>query len=675
MGLTVIRNQPVSMQDIAERNFMCDRDSGYCTTYNLTEDTIRVQLKQEPCDATILCNGDFDSGANLVTNGDFATNLSGWTNSGPWAWSAAGATVSTAAAETLAQAIAGLTNGNSYTVTFEVTEYTSGNVRAVLGGGTAGTARNAVGVYTETIVAGAGTDLTFQTFTGATNGFIGTIDNVSVISPSTCWTNDASWVIGTGSACHTPGTAGDLTQTISSPLVTGGYYLTTLNVFSMENGTLTVTLGGTLIQTITENGTYNIYATITLTDNDLLISADSDFDGCVNTVAVYKMLSATEITAEIYTAGGSLAAEMDITLVDEFVTLTYAALFLSEGCYQIVVFDPCSSFSLSEISGDVPFNNHLLWTYHDYVAGDGSIAVGGGALTQTTTLPGGISGTETNAALQAYSWNPSLAGAYFTVTLQTGAYDSSLNASANLNTIELMLPNGAGIANSPTLVVDPQPNTTYTVSFFAAFNNAADSDIGLAGSTTSLYNKWAIAMSQATTGMAAGEVNELLSFSLQVYQVALTGFSLVSNCIKIATDTTGTKLIEGDSDESRSLGFYFDVNFWLTCRHGISFVNPHLSTKNDNYLYSTGAKHKTNAQVNKLWDLVIHEGDQNIHDAIATMLMCDTFTIGDSTATAIEYHCEDKSYNPDWGKKGDSPLAEAVVEVSRKTDTRFNINY
>jgi hypothetical protein len=655
MGLTVIRNQPVSMQDIVERTNTCDRDSGYCTTYNLTEDTIRVQLKQEPCDVTMICNGEFDSGDNLVTNGDFAASLAGWTNSGPWSWSAGTAAIATAAAETLTQTIAGLTNGNSYTVTFEVTSYVSGNVRAVLGGGTAGIARNAVGVYTETLTAGAGTDLVMQTFVGVTNGFEGSIDNISIISPSTCWDNDEGWIIGTGSACHTPGSAGDLTQALTLPLISGGYYLTTLNVFGMENGTLTVTLGGTLVQTITENGTYNIYATVTVTDNDLLLTADTDFDGCVNDVSVFQMLSASEITAAIYSAGGTFQDNMGIGLVNEFVNLVYApaTLPMAEGCYQIVMFDPCSTFDLAEISGDVPFDNLALWSTTSEVGTD--LEVTGGKLVQTIG-PGPASGAQSYAK-QLYSWNPSLTGAVFSITFQTGAWDSSAIPGSQ---VSLILPQGTFILHQ--LAQNLEPNTTYTIDpFFYSFDNDPISDY---------YNAWGINIQ----GTDFGDVNELLSFSIQVYQVALSGYSLVSNCIKLLSDTTGTKLLEGHSDESRSLGFYFDANFWLTCRHGISFVNPHLGGKNDNYLYSTGVKHKTNAQVNKLWDLVIHDGDQNIHDAIYTMLMCDTFTIGDTQATSIEYHCEDKTYNPDWGKKGDSPLAEAVVEVSRKTDTRFNIN-
>ncbi len=87
------------------------------------------------------------------------------------------------------------TEGESYTVTFTLSDRTSGRVKPRFGGGSAvsGTDRDADGTYTETIVAGAGnTLLTFQ----ASVTFRGSVDNV-IIEPAN---PDQGWLDPTDTA-------------------------------------------------------------------------------------------------------------------------------------------------------------------------------------------------------------------------------------------------------------------------------------------------------------------------------------------------------------------------------------------------------------------------------------------------------------------------------------------
>jgi len=111
--------------------------------------------------------------ANFVTNGDFATDTV-WTKGAGWTIGSGVATATGAISTALSQtANSTLIAGQSYTVTFTMTQ-TAGSLTVSVGG-TNGTGRATSGTYTETIVAGA-TQLI--AFTGT--GFTGTIDNVSV---------------------------------------------------------------------------------------------------------------------------------------------------------------------------------------------------------------------------------------------------------------------------------------------------------------------------------------------------------------------------------------------------------------------------------------------------------------------------------------------------------------
>lgn len=118
-------------------------------------------------------------GSELVTNGTFASDLSGWTAGANWSWSGGTAAHTTGSAETLTQNIS-VTSGATYLVSFTVTG--TGNINPTLGA----VALVKVGTQTyfgsgthyRTLVAGASGSVAF-TITPDSN-FVGTIDNVSV---------------------------------------------------------------------------------------------------------------------------------------------------------------------------------------------------------------------------------------------------------------------------------------------------------------------------------------------------------------------------------------------------------------------------------------------------------------------------------------------------------------
>jgi len=127
-------------------------------------------------DGTTLTNTSL-YGPTLITNGDFATS-STWTTGTGWTIGSGVASCdgSQVADSDLTQTPAtALVNAKNYIVVFTVSNYSAGNVCAVVGG-TEGTDRSADGTYTETITSGAGADFDIR----ADLNFAGDIDVVSI---------------------------------------------------------------------------------------------------------------------------------------------------------------------------------------------------------------------------------------------------------------------------------------------------------------------------------------------------------------------------------------------------------------------------------------------------------------------------------------------------------------
>ncbi len=117
-------------------------------------------------------------GPELVTNGDFSSGT-GWTLGTGWSISGGVASANIATGSTLAQAFT-TTNGKTYAVTYTITSFTSGGVRARFTGtaNVNGVIRSAAGTYTEYLTATA-TNGNFVMVDGGV-GFVGAIDNITV---------------------------------------------------------------------------------------------------------------------------------------------------------------------------------------------------------------------------------------------------------------------------------------------------------------------------------------------------------------------------------------------------------------------------------------------------------------------------------------------------------------
>jgi hypothetical protein len=117
-------------------------------------------------------------GPENVVNGTFDAD-SNWTKGTGWTIAGGVASANIAAGVNLDQSLTTTTN-KSYVVTFTITSYTSGGIRARLTGAAniSGAVRSAVGTYTEIFHATA-TNSVFRMVDGG-GGFVGSIDNISV---------------------------------------------------------------------------------------------------------------------------------------------------------------------------------------------------------------------------------------------------------------------------------------------------------------------------------------------------------------------------------------------------------------------------------------------------------------------------------------------------------------
>jgi len=116
----------------------------------------------------------------LITNGDFATD-SDWAKGTGWSIVSGAANANTASSSYFYQTINELAVGKTYSITYTINSYTTGNVVTGIGDllGNRGTIRNAVGTYTDIITFISNTTNDYFGFF-ATSSFTGSIDNVSV---------------------------------------------------------------------------------------------------------------------------------------------------------------------------------------------------------------------------------------------------------------------------------------------------------------------------------------------------------------------------------------------------------------------------------------------------------------------------------------------------------------
>ena len=145
---------------------------------------------QAPLGEEEIANGEFTTGPEVVINGNFASNSNWTSDDGSFVISGGKANATNSQYHpALEQAFTHL--DKKYSVTYTISNYSSGSILAYVGGTGQGTIRTSNGTYTEIIQAGGSNYIGFRTL----NSFNGSVDNVSVKQTNP---ND-SWLIANGS--------------------------------------------------------------------------------------------------------------------------------------------------------------------------------------------------------------------------------------------------------------------------------------------------------------------------------------------------------------------------------------------------------------------------------------------------------------------------------------------
>ena len=280
-----------------------------------------------------------------LANGNFSLNDDGsWTKGTGWtiANGRASSDASQAGDSDLTQTpIPALAAGGSYSITIEVKDYVAGNVTPVVGD-VEGTDRAADGVFTETIVAGAGADIDIRadvTFDGSVSlvsverlaGDFSVGEHVVLVSDAvgedqttnpefitngdfatdTVWTKGTGWTIATdvASSDGTQLADSDLTQTPATPaLIIGKSYSVTFTVTAFTAGNITAVVGGTEGTDRAATGTFTEII-VAGAGADFDMRADVDFIGSIDNITVKQLggvgggtqwqLDASDIVGEV----------------------------------------------------------------------------------------------------------------------------------------------------------------------------------------------------------------------------------------------------------------------------------------------------------------------------------------------------------------------------------------
>jgi hypothetical protein len=147
----------------------------------------------------------------------------------------------------------------------------------------------------------------------------------------------------------------------------------------------------------------------------------------------------------------------------------------------------------------------------------------------------------------------------------------------------------------------------------------------------------------------------------------------VSECLNYAESHARTKIMVAYCDQE-SFGFEFaNTGFRLQQRAIIRSIAPTYPKEKQIMKSGTGSARVVYSGVEKYWQLHTTYASETFHDALAIMIDCDHFAIGDAQDVTTEYVAEVEDYTPQWVAGGQFALAPAVITLRVKTDgQKFN---
>ncbi len=655
MPLTPIPNQPINIEPYVEDACLIADDKAYCALYN-TGDTLYLQAINTSCDGELFCNPNFEAAQGTVisvTNPNFVGSLTGWSISGvspAWSWDATNGALlaySTGSStdKSIWQGLTGLVTGMTYTVTFSILSNTSTtglSINLLLGGTSIGS-YSTNGSYSVNVVAGVGTDIRFVQSGGSDGTLI--LDTIGIVGLTDCFSAiGTDWEIAVGGAIKLAGTASDLVFPVTSIATSVPYFKVGINVTNQTAGTLTVTLDGFPIETITANGEYTGYNISAIGGGDLTISADTLFDGTVTYLSVEELSRDYLVSVVDMTTGAQVAdlvADGAVTYINDRLIVESDTTDIGEGCYKIQIIDPClSSGGLTAVNIlDNDFENAPAeWTIS---TNSGTIAFVTGDILKLTT------GATTPARGRAVQPNPIPTGndLYITVTIYPVYYADNFNLVLYVDDgsiTEILrvdnLPTGAALYRS------------FVVSSGTLNPSVLDFGIMLENTSGNVGEEAGISYIE----MMAGNVNTISGV-------------FTSNCFSIAAEQDCAKLIEGYGDTGTTTHGFLWQNFKLSHRIQFLSFNPSYPIEGDNYMFSDTSRKQTYATRERYVVGKVNYIDQTAHDTVSAQIMCKTFNVD-----SVQYFVSQEGYKPEWNNEGQQKLAQSKIEMRKILGTLYS---
>ena len=477
------------------------------------------------------------------------------------------------------------------------------------------------------------------------------------------WTADAGWdylpnsqgaSLSDGSYRHVPGTTDDLVQTVTA--VNGKYCKVTFTVSNRTAGEMEVFIGGTSAGTIDENGTFSLYAVAGVT-GELKFTADSELDGTISYVSLFILQNSFIATLlnEDDASASAFQPSFSYNYNKDFVTVQWSWQDVPEGCYKVSIGDPCDPGTSSEILLNPSFTSLSNWTIVDNNIGSTQcLSISGGNLNVTKVVSGIVE------VISEYAYQPiafTTGNCYYRFSVTFGAVDDTF-ISATDTLITILLTDGSAYPFTDITFSQfvPQANTTVYFDWYGNLTNYDDPTFVI------------FVESNGTGGGTGGEYMEISSASLQsIYDCADSSETLVSNCLAISTEHDCAKRVIGDCYSGSDVvkyGFMFDGTFRLDQMARFLKFNPFYPTDADDYEYSSGTRSLTFAKREKYWEGLFDYADENFHDTVSTQVLCDTIQID-----SVSYFVKPGDYKPEWDKDGRQRLAQARIELRKKSST------
>lgn len=149
--------------------------------------------------------------------------------------------------------------------------------------------------------------------------------------------------------------------------------------------------------------------------------------------------------------------------------------------------------------------------------------------------------------------------------------------------------------------------------------------------------------------------------------------TFTSECLNFQSSHPGTTLVTGwcdndalGSDLSDNLGFSTS-GYILQMRVESRGLNAVFPTQGNNAFFSNGNAAQKYAQIAKYWQFSTGFIPESALAALAAMVRCNHFTIGEAGIGATEYLAEMEDVIPLWRSEADSNLSTANLSVTKKT--------